>query len=309
MTLQVAAFYGFAPMVDLPALRAELQCLAEAGEVRGTILLAEEGVNGTISGPPGGVQDVLIRLRTLPALEQLEVKLSWAAQPVFQRLKVRLKAEIVTMGCPTVKPAEQVGTYVSPGEWDALIDDPTTLVIDTRNAYEVAIGSFEGALDPGTENFREFPAWVERELRPLVAERRPQRLALFCTGGIRCEKATAYLQQQGFEGVHHLRGGILRYLEEVPEEQSSWRGECFVFDQRVALNHQLEPGEHRLCHACGLPIRPADRQLATYEEGVSCHHCIGRYTDADRQRFRERQRQIGLARQRGRTHLGGVTAP
>jgi len=292
MTLQLAAFYGFAPMVDLPALRAELQGLAEEGEVRGTILLAEEGVNGTISGPPGGVQDVLMRLRALPALDQLEAKVSWAAQPVFQRLKVRLKAEIVTMGCPSVKPAEQVGAYVSPGEWDALIDDPTTLVIDTRNAYEVAIGSFEGALDPGTENFREFPAWVERELRPMVAERRPQRLALFCTGGIRCEKATAYLQQQGFEGVHHLRGGILRYLKEVPEEQSSWRGDCFVFDRRVALNHQLEPGAHSLCHGCGWPLAPADRALASYEEGVSCRHCLDRFSDADRGRFRERQRQM-----------------
>ena len=309
MTLQVAAFYGFAPMADLPALRTQLLSLAEAGQVRGTILLAEEGVNGTISGLPDQVQELLTRLRALPGLEQLEAKLSWAEQTVFQRLKVRFKREIVTMGCPTVKPAEQVGTYVPPGEWDALIKDPSTLVIDTRNDYEVAIGSFEGAIDPGTETFRDFPAWVERELRPLVAERRPQRLALFCTGGIRCEKATAYLQQQGFEGVHHLKGGVLRYLEEVPEAQSSWRGECFVFDRRVAVNHRLEPGEHRLCHACGLPVGLADRKLASYVEGVSCHHCIGRYTDADRQRFRERQRQIGLARQRGRTHLGGVTPP
>jgi UPF0176 protein len=292
MTLLVAGFYGFAPMVDLPALRAELQALAEEEELRGTILLAVEGVNGTISGPPTGVQRVLTRLRALPALEQLEAKLSWSEQPVFQRLKVRLKREIVTMGCPAVTPAEQVGTYVSPGEWDALIDDPTTLVIDTRNAYEVAIGSFEGAIDPGTENFREFPAWVERELRPLVAERRPQRLALFCTGGIRCEKATAYLQQQGFEGVHHLQGGILRYLEEMPEEQSSWRGDCFVFDRRVALNHRLEPGVHSLCHACGWPLAPADRALASYEQGVSCRHCLDRFSNADRRRFRERQRQM-----------------
>jgi UPF0176 protein len=194
---------------------------------------------------------------------------------------------------------------VPPGQWDALIADPDTLVIDTRNAYEVAIGSFEGALDPGTATFREFPQWVERELRPLVEQRQPRAIAMFCTGGIRCEKATAYLQQQGFAGVHHLEGGILRYLEEIPEPLSSWRGECFVFDKRVAVNHQLEPGEHSVCHACGLPLSPADRALASYVAGVSCRHCLERFSDADRQRFAERQRQMERARQRGEHHLGG----
>jgi UPF0176 protein len=194
---------------------------------------------------------------------------------------------------------------VPPGQWDALIADPDTLVIDTRNAYEVAIGSFEGAIDPGTATFREFPQWVERELRPLVEQRQPRAIAMFCTGGIRCEKATAYLQQQGFAGVHHLEGGILRYLEEIPEPLSSWRGECFVFDKRVAVNHQLEPGEHSVCHACGLPLSPADRELASYVAGVSCRHCLERFSDADRQRFAERQRQMERARQRGEHHLGG----
>ncbi|MEB3199339.1 MAG: rhodanese-related sulfurtransferase [Synechococcaceae cyanobacterium] len=302
--VQVAAFYRFTAMDARPALRDDLLTLAQAQAVRGTILLAEEGVNGTISGPQAGVAAVLERLRQCPGLEPLEAKYSLAPAQAFHRLRVRLRSEIVTMGCPTVKPAEQVGTYVPPRQWDALIRDPDTLVVDTRNRYEVAIGSFAGAVDPGTDSFREFPAWVERVLRPLVAERRPRAIAMFCTGGIRCEKSTAYLLQQGFTGVHHLQGGILRYLEEIPEQDSSWRGECFVFDQRVSVNHRLEPGEHSLCHACGLPLSPADRQLPSYEEGVSCLHCLERFSDADRLRFAERQRQIALARQRGADHIG-----
>ena len=302
----VAAFYRFAALEGLKPLQQELLELAAAADVRGTVLLANEGVNGTIAGPETGVQAVLARLRQLPGLECLQAKFSHAPQQAFHRLKVRLKREIVTMGVPAVKPylASEVGAHVPPAEWDALIRDPHTLVIDTRNRYEVAIGTFEGAIDPGTESFREFPEWVERELRPLVAERQPRAIAMFCTGGIRCEKATAYLQQQGFEGVHHLEGGILRYLEEVPEERSSWRGECFVFDQRVAVNHQLEPGEHSLCHACGLPLSPADRELKSYVEGVSCRHCIDRFSDDDRARFAERQHQIRLAAARGQTHIG-----
>jgi UPF0176 protein len=221
---------------------------------------------------------------------------------------VRIKREIVTMGCPTVKPAEQVGTYVPPQQWDALIRDPDTLVVDTRNAYEVAVGSFVGAIDPGTESFREFPGWVERELRPLVEQRQPKAIAMFCTGGIRCEKSTAYLLQQGFTNVHHLQGGILRYLEEMPEQDSSWQGECFVFDQRVSVNHQLEPGSYSLCHACGLPLSPADREHPAYRQGVSCPHCIERFSDADRARFAERQRQMQLACERGQQHIGAQVA-
>ena len=304
MSVQVAAFYGFTAMAELPALQAELRAFAEAGGVRGTILLAEEGVNGTISGPEVGVQAVLAKLRQLPGLTQLEAKFSAAPEQAFHRLKVRIKREIVTMGCPTVKPAEQVGTYVPPQQWDALIRDPDTLVLDTRNAYEVAVGTFEGAIDPGTESFREFPGWVERELRPLVEQRQPKAIAMFCTGGIRCEKSTAYLLQQGFTNVHHLQGGILRYLEEMPEQGTSWQGECFVFDQRVSVNHQLEPGSYSLCHACGLPLSPADRELPSYREGVSCVHCLNRFSDADRARFAERQRQMRLARERGEQHIG-----
>ena len=306
MSVQVAAFYGFTAMAELAALQQSLRELAQDAGVRGTILLAEEGVNGTVSGPEPGVQRLLARLRQLPGLEQLEAKVSRAPQQAFHRLKVRLKPEIVTMGCPTVKPAQQVGTYVPPRQWDALIRDPDTLVVDTRNAYEVAVGSFEGAIDPGTSSFREFPAWVEHTLRPLVAERRPKAIAMFCTGGIRCEKSTAYLLQQGFSNVHHLQGGILRYLEEVPEPGSRWRGECYVFDQRVSVTHRLEPGSYSLCHACGLPLSPADRSHTAYREGVSCPHCIDRFSDADRARFAERQRQLQLARRRGEAHIGAA---
>ncbi len=304
--VRVAAFYRFAALEQLEDLQAALLELAVAQAVRGTILLAPEGVNGTIAGPDAGVEAVLARLRQVGGLERLEAKVSRAERQAFHRLKVRIKREIVTLGQADVAPylGSAVGTHVPPQQWDALIADPNTLVIDTRNAYEVAIGTFAGAIDPGTESFREFPEWVEQTLRPLVAERQPRAIAMFCTGGIRCEKATAYLQQQGFAGVHHLQGGILRYLEEIPEERSSWRGECFVFDQRVAVNHQLQPGEHSLCHACGLPLSPADRQLASYEEGVSCRHCLCRFSDADRARFRERQRQVERARQRGESHIG-----
>ncbi|MGB5136614.1 MAG: rhodanese-related sulfurtransferase [Prochlorococcaceae cyanobacterium] len=304
----VAAFYRFAALEGLPALRTELLDLASALGVRGTILLASEGVNGTIAGPDAGVEALLARLRQVVGLARLEAKFSRAGEQAFHRLKVRLKREIVTLGQPDVAPylASAVGTHVPPRQWDALIADPHTLVIDSRNAYEVAVGSFEGAIDPGTASFREFPAWVERELRPLVAERRPQAIALFCTGGIRCEKATAYLRQQGFDGVHHLQGGILRYLEEIPEQQSRWRGECFVFDQRVAVNHRLEPGDHSLCHACRMPVSPAERALPSYVEGVSCHHCAEGLSSERRRRLAERQRQMALAASRGEAHIGRV---
>ena len=309
MSVQVAAFYGFTAMEDLAALQQELKALAQQAGVLGTILLAEEGVNGTISGPDAGVQAMLTRLRRLPGLAGLEAKFSRAEQQTFHRLKVRLKREIVTMGCPTVKPAEQVGTYVPPQQWNALIDDPDTLVVDTRNSYEVAIGSFAGAIDPGTNSFREFPAWVEQTLRPLVEARQPKAIAMFCTGGIRCEKSTAYLMQQGFDNVHHLQGGILRYLEEVPQESSRWQGECYVFDQRVSVNHHLQPGSYSLCHACGLPLSPEDRLHPSHREGISCLHCIDRFSDADRQRFAERQRQMQLAKVRGERHIGACEPP
>ena len=319
MPFRVAAFYRFTPIHHPVALRQELLRAGLAAGLRGTVLVADEGVNGTICGSAAGVEGLLELLRCQSGLADLEARTSWSGEQAFHRLKVRLKREIVTMGCAAVQltpppaaepaaPASRPGTHVPPQAWQELIADPTTLVIDTRNSYEVALGSFAGAIDPGLESFREFPQWVDQQLAPLVAARRPERLALFCTGGIRCEKATAYLRQQGFEGVHHLQGGILRYLEEVPPEQSHWQGECYVFDQRVALNHRLEPGGFSLCHACGLPLSPADRQLDSYVQGVSCRHCRDRFSDADRARFAERQRQSVLAASRGGRHIGACVA-
>lgn len=297
--LMVAAFYAFTPLNDeqREAILAELPPLARQCEVLGSVLVADEGVNGTISGPQQGVSVLLSRLRDRLALgaqpfERLEVKRSWSDRPVFRRFRARRKKEIVTIGVAGANPRSSVGIYVDPQDWNGMVDDPDTLVIDTRNSYETAIGSFEGALDPGTESFRDFPAWAERTLRPLIARQQPERIAMFCTGGIRCEKASSYLQQNGFGPVHHLRGGILNYLEQVSEGESRWQGECFVFDQRVALNHQLEPGVHSLCHACGLPLSPEQRTLPSYVKGVQCLHCLDRFTDSDRARFTMRQEQI-----------------
>jgi UPF0176 protein len=311
MSVGVAAFYRFAAFhgAELPPLKERLLAIGLAGGVKGTVLLATEGINGTVSGPEEGLEQLLAALRADPRLLDLAVKRHSAPSQAFHRLKVRLKDEIVTIGRPGVDPTKAVGNYVAPADWNALIDDPGTLVIDTRNGYEVAVGSFEGALDPGTASFRSFPAWVEEVLRPLVAEQRPKALALFCTGGIRCEKATAHLIQAGFAGVHHLEGGILRYLETVDPAESRWQGECFVFDQRVAVNHRLEPGEHSLCHGCRMPLSAADRLLPSYREGVSCRHCLDRLSPEDRERFSERQRQVDLARRRGEDHIGREFPP
>ena len=295
----VAAFYAFRPLNDnqRESLLAELPTLARKCDVVGSVLIAKEGVNGTISGPKAAVEQVLARIQAAlnPAnkqVEALEVKRSWADKPVFRRFKARRKKEIVTMGVESVDPRTSAGTYVDAENWNALVDDPDTLVIDTRNHYETAIGSFVGALDPNTESFRDFPHWADTRLREVMQEKAPKRIAMFCTGGIRCEKASSYLQQEGFGEVHHLRGGILKYLEQVPEAESRWQGECFVFDQRVALNHKLEPGEHSLCHACGLPVSAQQRELPSYIKGVQCVHCVDRFTDADRERFAMRQSQI-----------------
>jgi UPF0176 protein len=309
--VQVAAFYRFVPLAseELPLWRTRILELGRATGLLGTILLATEGINGTVAGSDASVAALLELLRADPRLADLEVKRSEATGAVFHRFKVRLKAEIVTMAEPSAQPARGTGVPVPPEHWNALLDDPGTLAIDTRNHYEVALGSFAGAIDPGTEHFRDFPAWVEQHLRPLVAQRRPQRLALFCTGGIRCEKATAHLLNQGFEQVLQLQGGILNYLEQVTEAESRWRGECYVFDQRVALDHRLQPGTYHVCHACGLPLAPADLALASYVEGVSCRHCIDRYAAADRERFAERQRQMRRAEASGEAHIGRPMPP
>lgn len=299
--VRVSALYRFARLDDPRALRAPLLALAQERGVKGTLLLATEGVNGTIAGTPEALDAVIAHLRTLPGCAELSLKHSWAEAMPFHRMKVRVKREIVTMGV-TVDPLTEAGAYVAPAEWNALIADPATLVIDTRNAYEVKVGTFAGAVDPGTDGFAELPAWFRANRETLMAGK--SRVAMFCTGGIRCEKSTAFLKQEGVEQVHHLDGGILRYLEEVPAAESAWSGECFVFDQRVAVGHGLAPGTHRLCYACRMPVSEADRTSPLYVEGVSCPACAEERTDEERAGYAERHRQETLAAARGEAHVG-----
>ncbi len=296
----VAALYHFTRFSDPSVLREPLLTLAENNGVTGSILLAGEGINGTIAGPRAGINAVLAHIRTLPGCGDLEWKEATAKDQPFGKLKVRLKREIVTMGVAGVDPRAAVGHYVAPEDWNELIAQDDVVLIDTRNDYEVAIGTFEGAIDPQTESFREFPQWWEKNAHRF----HNKRVAMFCTGGIRCEKSTNYLLSQGIEEVFHLKGGILQYLEDVPAEESRWNGACFVFDGRVSVEHGLQEGPHELCHACRRPILPQDRKRPEFEEGVSCHQCIDQYDDARRARFRERQHQISLARARGEKHLG-----
>ena len=295
----VAALYHFTRFAQPAAHQAALRDLCRTNRVTGTLLLAPEGINGTIAGPEAGVAAVLEAIRALPGFSDMEWKLSSAATRPFARMKVRLKKEIVTMGRPEVDPRARSGHHVAPSDWNALISAPDVAVIDTRNAYEVAIGTFEGAIDPQTESFRDFPAWWEENRHRF----HNKRIAMFCTGGIRCEKSTNYLLGQGVEEVYHLKGGILKYLEDIPEDQSRWQGSCFVFDGRVSVGHGLGEGPHELCHACRRPIMPADRDRPEFEPGVACHLCRSETTAEDKARFRERQRQIVLAQARGESHL------
>jgi UPF0176 protein len=295
----VCALYHFTRFDDPAALREPLLAVCSDNAITGTLLLAKEGINGTVAGPEAGINALLTHLRALPGCADLEWKISTAQDRPFARMKVRLKKEIVTMGVPDVDPRAKVGHYVQPSEWNELIQSPDVAVIDTRNDYEVAIGTFEGAVDPKTDSFREFPEWWEKNKDRF----HNKRIAMFCTGGIRCEKSTNYLLSQGVEEVYHLKGGILKYLEEVPAEQSTWQGECFVFDGRVSVGHGLKEGPHLLCHACRRPILPDDKNRPEYEHGVSCHLCIEETSDEDKARFRERQKQIRLAEARGERHL------
>ncbi|MBI1215479.1 MAG: rhodanese-related sulfurtransferase [Alphaproteobacteria bacterium] len=296
----VAALYKFTPLSGLPELQARLQRVCEENGVCGTLLLAPEGVNGTIAAPRAGIDAVLHFLRRLPGLQDLDHKESAAAVQPFYRMKVRLKKEIVTIGLPEVDPNETVGTYLSPEEWNEVISDPETVLIDTRNGYEIGIGTFRGAIDPKTETFREFPDYVQKNLAP----EKNKKVAMFCTGGIRCEKASAYMKKLGFENVYHLKGGILKYLETMPEDKSLWQGECFVFDQRVSVGHGLKQGDYILCPSCRYPVGPEDRQSDKYEEGICCPHCHNSLTEEQRMSAAERQKQIKLAEARGEKHIG-----
>jgi UPF0176 protein len=289
-TQVVAALYKFVRLRDFTEKRDTLLSYCLEQGVKGTILLAAEGINGTIAGSRQGVDSVVSFLRSDPHLADLEYKESYADTPPFERMKVRLKPEIVTLGLPEIDPNEQVGIYVSPQEWNQLISDPEVTVIDTRNDYEVNIGTFKGAQNPQTETFREFPDYVHQSLDP----NKHKKVALFCTGGIRCEKASSFMLAQGFTEVYHLKGGILKYLEEVPAPESLWEGECFVFDERVAVGHGLEEGSYELCLCCGRPIAEEDKTSPKYEEGISCAYCFDSLTEEKRGRQQEKWRQLQL---------------
>ena len=300
--IRVAALYRFARFKDPASMRGPLLDACVANAIKGTLLLAREGINGTIAGTPDAIDAILAHIRALPDCAGLEVKFSTADTPPFHRMKVRIKREIVTMGEPDIDPLKGTGHYVKPADWNALIDDPDTIVIDTRNDYEVKVGTFAGAIDPQTHSFSEFPDWFRAHRDELSGK----RIAMFCTGGIRCEKSTAFLKSEGIEDVHHLEGGILKYLEQVPAAESRWEGECFVFDQRVAVGHGLEIGTHGLCHACRMPVSSEDRASPFYEEGISCPACHDSRDDAQRAGYAERHRQVVLAEARGQAHVGAV---
>jgi UPF0176 protein len=300
----VCALYKFAVLNDYRQLRQPLLDRMLEHDVHGTLLLAREGINGTVAGSREGIDAIKGWLERDARFEGIDYKESFVDIQPFKRTKVKLKKEIVTMGVEGIDPKRTVGTYVEPDQWNDLISDPDVLLIDTRNQYEVEIGTFRNAVNPATDTFREFPEYVKQNLDSSTH----RKVAMFCTGGIRCEKSTAFLKEQGFEEVYHLKGGILKYLEDVPQENSLWRGECFVFDDRVTVNHQLERGEYDQCHACRRPITEQDKQRPEYEQGVSCHQCHDTLTSDQRARFAERERQVRLARERGETHVGGEAA-
>ena len=289
MSVIVATLYKFVKLPDYAEKQQPLLSICEAQEIKGTILLAQEGINGTIAGCRQGIDAVIDFLRSDSRFTNLEYKESTAESPPFQRIKVKLKKEIVTLGLSEVSPSEKVGTYVNPKDWNEIITNPEVTVIDTRNDYEVSIGTFKRAENPQTESFREFPEYANKNLNP----NKNKKVAMFCTGGIRCEKATSYLLSQGFEEVYHLKGGILKYLEEVPKEESLWNGECFVFDERIAVRHGLEPGTYDMCAGCGHPISEQDKASSKYEEGISCPHCFDNLTEEKKAKMQEKKRQRG----------------
>jgi len=298
--ITVCALYKFVTLTDFQERQPVMLDKLNELEIRGTLLLANEGLNGTISGPNANIDKFLDWLKSDPRLADIDTKLSYHQEMPFHRTKVKLKNEIVTMGVDNIDPNRVVGTYVEPEDWNALISDPDTVLIDTRNEYEVGIGSFENAVNPHTETFREFPDYVDNNLDP----QKHKKVAMFCTGGIRCEKASAFMKERGFEEVYHLKGGILNYLEKVDEKQTLWDGECFVFDERVAVNQSLQKGQYDQCHACRYPITPLEKESEHYVPGVSCPKCYSTLSDAQKARFAEREKQVQLAKQRGEAHIG-----
>ena len=299
----VAALYQFVNLDNPVSWQNRLKEICQLCQLMGTLLVAPEGLNGTVAGRHSDVKTFTDWLQNKTPFTGLEIKFALHDEPPFHRMKVKLKKEIVTMGQPKIKPSEQAGIYVTPDEWNQLISDPDVLVVDTRNSYETAIGKFRGATDPQTETFREFPAWA-KALAEKPATERPRKIAMYCTGGIRCEKSTALMKSIGFDKVYHLKGGILKYLESTPENDSLWEGECFVFDSRVSVDHHLQQGSYQLCHACKMPLSKDDMEAEQYVAGVSCPNCFEKTTEQQRARFAERTRQIDLARKRGIQHIG-----
>ena len=299
----VAALYKFVEIDDLLSLQSNLYEICEKNNIMGTILIANEGINGTISGKTNEINQTISLLKSDKRFTNIEIKYSSTDKQPFHRMKVRLKKEIVTIGLPKINPNKKVGTYVKPDDWNDLISDPNVVVIDTRNKYETKIGSFQNALDPETSSFREFPDWVKKFKSS--KENANKKIAMFCTGGIRCEKASSLMKEEGFENVYHLQGGILKYLETIDKENSLWNGECFVFDQRVCLTDELEVGSYKMCFACRMPITEEEMQNEKYIEGISCIYCYDKTTKEKKERFGSRQRQILLAKERGEKHLGG----
>ncbi len=299
-----AALYKFVSLPNYKLLQTSILDACKQNHIKGTLLIAEEGINGTIAGLPDDIHQILNFLRTNPLFENkfidLEHKESYADEHPFYRMKVKLKKEIVTLGVPGVSPTNKVGTYVKPEDWNTLISDPDVFLIDTRNDYEVDIGTFKGAIDPKTTTFREFPNYVAQHFD----KTKHKKVAMFCTGGIRCEKASSFMMDQGFEEVFHLQGGILKYLETVPEAESMWQGECFVFDQRVAVKHNLEVGDFDQCYACRHPLSPDEIKSEQYRPGVSCPYCFDKLSEEKRAGLMERQKQVMLAKVRGQTHIG-----
>ena len=300
----ISALYHFVTLDNYKELRQPLLDFMLEHEIKGTLLLAHEGINGTVAGSQKSIDALLNWLKSDTRLSDLRHKSSYDEKMPFYRTRVKLKKEIVTMGVQGIDPNHVVGTYVKPEDWNDLISDPDVTLVDTRNAYETAIGTFKNAIDPETETFREFPEYVKQNLNP----EKHKKVAMFCTGGIRCEKSTAYLKEQGFDEVYHLQGGILKYLETIPQEDSLWEGECFVFDNRVSVDHALNKGSYDQCHACRLPITEDDKKSEQYIQGISCPHCFNKTTEKQRQRFIQREKQVQLAKSRGEEHIGSAVA-
>ena len=300
----IISFYKFVTILDLEELKIQIENICSIFDTKGTILIAPEGINGTIEGSKNNIKNFLKTLKNNKKFSDIIPKYSYSSKDSFNRMKVRLKKEIVTIGNTEVNPNKYIGKYIEPNDWNELISDPNTILIDTRNEYEVAIGTFKGAINPKTKSFRDLPNWIKNNLENEDDDYKNKKIAMFCTGGIRCEKSTSYLVQKGFTNVSHLKGGILKYLENIPKKKSLWDGECFVFDQRVSVAEELKPGSYLMCHGCRMPLKPEDTKLKSYIHGVSCKYCHNKKSAESKKRYADRQKQINLALERGEKHMG-----